>query len=211
MIFKSSLDYWNRIHSLFQLLLWEKKMLWNLSFQCSWMDFVEESFYLWHSDITSAARHYLIWASPPLRLSYLSAAWPCTIWCPYMEIIRHPWAMRSLLKEQTFFERMGEFPEKRREEPRMPSVRSHNGGQLLWWQWTHFRLISQLFYTQRSPEDGNSREQLSKYLENLLFIEATKITPGKIHNSWDLRKSEDKKISIGPFETTHSILKSNNI
>ena len=65
----------------------------------------------------------------------------------------------------------------------MPSVRSHNGGQLLWWQWTHFRLISQLFYTQRSPEDGNSREQLSKYLENLLFIEATKITPGKIHNS----------------------------
>ena len=96
-------------------------MLWNLSFQCSWMDFVEESFYLWHSDITSAARHYLIWAYPPLRLSYLSAVWPCTIWCPYMEIIRHPWAMRSLLKEQTFFERMGEFPEKRREEPRMPS------------------------------------------------------------------------------------------
>ena len=87
----------------------------------------------------------------------------------------------------------------------MPSVRSHNGGQLLWWQWTHFRLISQLFYTQRSPEDGNSREQLSKYLENLLFIEATKITPGKI------QKSEHKKISIGPFETTHSILKSNNI
>ena len=94
-----------------------------------------------------------------------------------------PRAMRSLLKEQTFFERMGEFPEKRREEPRMPSVRSHNGGQLLSWQWTHFRLISQLFYTQRSPEDGNSREQLSKYLENLLFIEATKITPGKIRNS----------------------------
>ena len=148
---------------------------------------------------------------PALRLSYLSAVWPCTIWCPYMEIIRHRWAMRSLLKEQTFFERMGEFPEKRREEPRMPSVRSHNGGQLLSWQWTHFRLISQLFYTQRSPEDGNSREQLGKYLENLLFIEATKITPGKIHNSWDLRKSEDKKISIGPFETTHSILKSNNI
>ena len=187
-------------------------MLWNLSFQCSWMDFVEESFYLWHSDITSAARHYLIWAYPPSSpTSYLSAAWPCTIWCPYMEITRHPWAMRSLLKEQTFFERMGEFPEKRREEPRMPSVRSHNGGQLLWWQWTHFRLISQLFYTQRSPEDGNSREQLSKYLENLLFIEATKITPGKIHNSWDLRKSKDEKISIGPFETTPCILKSNDI
>ena len=134
---------------------------------------------------------------PTLLLpSYLSTQWPCTIWCPYMEIIRHPWAMRSLLKEQTFFERMGEFPEKRREEPRMPSVRSHNGGQLLSWQWTHFRLISQLFYTQRSPEDGNSREQLGKYLENLLFIEATKITPGKIHNSWDLRKSEDKKFQL---------------
>ena len=175
-------------------------MLWN----CSWMDFVEESFYLWHSDITSAARHYLIWAYPPLRLSYLSAVWPCTIWCPYMEITCHPWAMRSLLKEQTFFERMGEFPEKRREEPRMPSVRSHNGGQLLSWQWTHFRLISQLFYTQRSPEDGNSREQLGKYLENLLFIEATKITPGKIHCSWHLRKSEDKKIHLDHLKQ-HSV------
>ena len=36
-------------------------------------EFVEELFYLWHSDITSAARHFLIWALPLLP-SYLSAA-----------------------------------------------------------------------------------------------------------------------------------------
>ena len=58
---------------------------------------VEESFYLWHSDITTAARHYLIWAYTQLSCLLISPQWPCTIWCPYMEII-----CRALGNEVTF-------------------------------------------------------------------------------------------------------------
>ena len=72
-------------------------MLWNLSFHCSWMDFVEESFYLWHSDITSAARHYLIWAYTQLSCLLISPQWPCTIWCS-----AHIWRSSAPGNEVTF-------------------------------------------------------------------------------------------------------------
>ena len=134
-------------------------MLWSLSFQCSWMDFVEESFYLWHSDITTAARHYLIWAYTQLSCLLISSQWPCTTWCPYMEIIcrahrqwGHFWKSKHSLGGWVFHE-----------EPRMPSVWSPQwaGSCFRGWglQWTHFRLISELFYTQRSREGGNSPER----------------------------------------------------
>ena len=101
-------------------------MLWNLSFQCSWMDFVEESFYLWHSDITSAARHYLIWAYPPsdflISLQYGLALYDAHIW---RSSALPSQAMRSLLKEQTFF---GSFS---RRSKNAIGLKPTMGGQLL--------------------------------------------------------------------------------
>ena len=117
---------------------------------------VEESFYLWHSDITSAARHYLIWAyTQPSCFLSLSIA----VALHYMMPIygdHMPWAMRSLLKEQTFFGRMSLFT--RSQECHRSET--HNGRPAAWGlQWTHFRLISELFYTQRSRQGGNSPER----------------------------------------------------
>ena len=57
-----------------------------LKIQCSWMSLCGGkllSVTLRHND--RAARHYLIWANTQLLISLQQ--WPCTIWCPYMEII----------------------------------------------------------------------------------------------------------------------------
>ena len=86
----------------------------DLSFQCSWMDFVEESFYLWHSDITSAARHYLIWAYPPsdflISLQYGLALYDAHIWRSPATRGQwgHFWKSKHSLREWESFQRREE-------------------------------------------------------------------------------------------------------
>ena len=118
----------------------------------------EESFYQWHSDITTARQDITLYGQTPNFLSpYNSglALYDAHIW----RSSALPRAMRSLLKEQTFFGRMS-FS---RRAKNAIGLESTMAGQLLsglcWWWWTHFRLISELFYTQRSREGGNSRER----------------------------------------------------
>ena len=117
---------------------------------------VEESFYLWHSDITTAARHYLIWAYLLPPFLSLSTHWPCTIWCPYMEIICPAFSGNEVTFERANI--LWEFFTKIQECHRSGA---HNGRAAAFGdsQWTHFRLISELFYTQRSLEGGNSGER----------------------------------------------------
>ena len=120
---------------------------------------VEESFYLWHSDITTAARHYLIWAytrlSAFLSLSTVALHYMMPIYGDHLPCLGqwgHFWKSKHSLGGWVFHE-----------EPRMPSVWSPQwaGSCFRGWglQWTHFRLISELFYTQRSREGGNSPER----------------------------------------------------
>ena len=147
------------------------------------------SLYLWHSDITSkAARHCLIWAKLTQLCILISLHSGLALYDALPIYGNHlPRAMRSLLKEQTFFGRIRDF----HEEPRMPSVWSgHNGRAAAFGAGDsggHILGSFRSYFIHNGRAGGRKFSRASKYLENLLFIGAGKKPPGKIRWIWGLR------------------------